>query len=200
MKYYGDINLNNNEMQNMVLGVDTTFPAVAKVGQVVFIHKRVYIAVELVTGTPSWVPLTNELNTYEHSELVPQTTWTIPHNLNSTMPMVQVYNAAHQVILPDEITVMDNNTVDVTFNVAQAGRAVVFHGTVNGADPQATAYVHYQTSSSDTWVIPHELGYYPIVRIFVGNEEILPVSVIHDSLFQTTISFSTPYVGNARLV
>lgn len=199
MKYYGHINLNDNEMQNMVLAVNNSFPANPKVGHVVFVDKRVYIAVELVSGTPTWVPLTNSLDTYEHTNAA-SASWTITHNLNSTMPMVQIYDANRQVIIPDTISIVDANTVTVTFSGAQAGRAVVFHGTVNGADPQATAFSYTQTNGATTWIIPHELGYYPVVRVFIGSEEILPQSVIHDSLFQTTLTFTQAYVGVARLV
>ena len=200
MKYYGDINLNENEMQNMVLGIDNSFPATPKAGRVVFVNKRVYIAAELVSGTPTWIPLTNELDTYIHTQNSGAVTWSITHNLNTTIPLVQIYDAAHKVIIPDSIEVISNNVVNVTFTVAQSGRAVVFHGSVNGADKQEFAYTHYQSNGSSTWVIKHELGYYPVTRVFVGSEEIQPVSVVHDSLYQTTLTFSSALVGYARLV
>lgn len=200
MKYYGNINLNENELQNMVLGIDTAFPATPKVGRVVFANKRVFIAVELVSGTPTWVPLTNELDTYVHSQNSGATTWTITHNLNTTAPLVQIYDNNHTIMIPDVITITDNNTVTVTFATNQAGRAVIFHGSVNGSPKQEFAYTYLQTSSSATWVIPHELGYYPVVRVFVGATEIQPDTIVHDTLFQTTLTFSSAVVGNARLV
>lgn len=200
MKHYGDIDLNNNELQRMVLGIDLAFPANPKMGHVVFKDKRVFIAVELVSGTPTWVPLTNEIDTYIHVQSGGLVTWTITHNLNTTIPLVQIYDADHKLVIPDNVSIIGNNTVEITFITPQSGRAVIFHGSINGAPKQDVAYTHYQASSSVSWVIPHELGYYPAVRVFIGNEEILPDSIVHDTLFQTTITFTQGYVGYARLV
>jgi hypothetical protein len=55
------------------------------------------------------------------------TTWTITHNLNSSDPIVMVYDASSPrlQIFPDDVAITSANVVTVTFNVAQAGRAVV---------------------------------------------------------------------------
>lgn len=60
-----------------------------------------------------------------------QTTWTITHNAGTTNIAVQVYdnfsgvNAAGNVILPDEVTIIDINTTQITFADAQSGTALL---------------------------------------------------------------------------
>lgn len=200
MKFNGHINLQANEIQNMVLGIDTQFPDVPTVGRVVFVNKRVFIAVEVISGTPTWVPLTNELDTVIYTQNAGSVSWVIEHNLNTTTPLVQIYDANHTMVYPDSVEVTSNNSVTVTFITPQSGRAVVFHGSINGTAKQEVAFTHYETSSSSTWVIHHDLGYYPAIRVFSGSAEIQPLTTVHDSLFQSTITFSSPLVGYARLV
>lgn len=55
------------------------------------------------------------------------TTWTIAHNLNSENVIVQAFDENKYVLIPDTIRIVDANTVELTFNTAQAGTArVVF--------------------------------------------------------------------------
>lgn len=200
MDFHGNINLLDNEMQQMVLQAELNFPEIPKVGRIVFKDKRVFICVELLSGVPAWVPLTNEIDSYVHVQPSTSATWTITHNLGTTTPLVQVFDAATQkMVIPEDIEVIDNNTVSVTFGTVMSGRAIVMFGSITGSEKQQFAYTHYQTNLSNTWVIPHNLGYYPIVRAFIGNEEVQPLSVIHDSIFQTTITFSSVQVGVAKL-
>lgn len=201
MKFYGDINLLDNEMQAMVLQMETNFPTVPVVGRIVFKNKRVYICAELPGGIPAWVPLTNEIDTYIHTQSTASTTWTITHNMKTGTPLVQAYDTNQQLIIPDTITIVDNNTVTLTVASAVAGRAIVMYGSITGGTSNETpSYEHYQTTPATTWVIPHGMGYYPIVRVFVGGTEIQPLSIIHDSAFQTTITFSSVTAGYAKLV
>lgn len=201
MKFHGDIDLNDNEMQQMVMQLETNFPINPIAGRMVFKGSRLYICLEVVNGLPTWVPLTSEINTFTHAESPASASWTITHNLQTNTPLVQVYEAGtgHQVI-PDELTVLDTNTVTVTFNTPVEGRATVMHGNITGAESPAIAYEHYQTNTSDTWVIPHGLGYEPIVRVFVGSNEVQPDTIVHDSLIQVTITFSTTQTGYVRLI
>jgi hypothetical protein len=51
-----------------------------------------------------------------------------------------------------------------------------------------------------SWVIPHALGRYPIVRIFIGNQEVQPETITFDTLDQVTVTFTTAQVGQAKLI
>ena len=199
MKHYGNAVFQASSAP--ILNLEVNFPESPTAGMVVFVDKRVWICTELVVGQPTWVPLTNEINSYIHSQVTAATTWTITHNLNTTTPLVQIYDANNRMIIPDNIEPTSNNEVTVTVGNAATGRAIVMFGDISSGTAKPTyAFEYTQTTLSTTWVVPHGLGYFPIVRVFVGGEEILPSSVIHDSIYQTTITFSSAKTGIARLV
>lgn len=200
MKFYGDANLQQNELQNAVLPVETAFPASPKVGQVAFVNSVVYICVSLANSLPVWVPMTREITAYTHNQSSEALTWTIDHGMNTTSVQVQIFDTNNRVIIPDEIEVLDPDSVSVTFGTLFAGRAVVLTGHFDGNVKPTYAYTHYQTESSTSWVINHGLGYNPIVRVFIGNQEVQPLSITHNTVNQTTITFSTAQVGYARLI
>lgn len=62
-----------------------------------------------------------------------------------------------------------------------------------------------EVQTGTEWVITHNLGYYPMIRVYStttdGNDlwekrdELIPLQVIHNSIYQVTIVFSTPETG-----
>ena len=56
-------------------------------------------------------------------QLIPSAVWTIPHNQSNDRVLVQVYETTGEFILPDEITIVDINTVQITFGTAMEGTA-----------------------------------------------------------------------------
>ena len=60
---------------------------------------------------------------YLHDQLIPSTTWSIAHGQATTQLICQIYTGAGELIIPDGIEIIDNNTVHVTFTTAQAGLA-----------------------------------------------------------------------------
>jgi hypothetical protein len=199
MRVLGHINLTQNQLQNAALETLTTFPATPVVGQLAFVNSTVFICVQ-AGALPVWVPLTREITAYTHSQGIAAQTWNVTHNLNTTSVNVQVYDNLNKVLIPDEIETTSPTTAIITFNTAQAGRAVFVSGYYDGNPKPTYAYTHYQSSSSTSWVIAHNLGYNPIVRVFIGNNEVQPLTITHDSINQVTITFTTAQVGYARLV
>lgn len=200
MKFYGNANLQQNELQQAVIQIEPRFPVSPKVGQLAFVNSILYICVSIANSLPVWCPLTRELTLYTHSQTSASTTWTIPHNLNTTGVQVQVFDTSDRVMIPDEITVASANSASVTFNTAISGRAVVLSGHNDGNVKPTYSFIYYQTTSSSTWVVGHNLGREPITRVFIGNQEVQPVSITHDTLNQLTINFNSPYTGIAKLV
>jgi len=201
MEIFGNLDFTNNFAQRMAFEMETSFPTTPVIGRICFVRKRLYICVEIVSGSPAWIPLTNEINTYLHNQTTASATWSIAHNLNTTTPLVQIYDTNQNMVTPSEVTIVDNNNITVTIGTSIVGRAVVMFGNISGLQTSPYAYTHTQTSLSATWVIPHNLGYYPVVRVFLNTgAEIQPLTTVHNSLFQVTITFSMPYVGTARLV
>jgi len=200
MKSFGNINMQQNELQEVALSVESYFPSLPVPGRLVFWQKRLYICVSIDGGLPVWVPLTKEVESFEFTQTVAAKEWVINHNLHTTLPTVQVYGADQRLVIPDEIEIISDDQVKVYFGAPVSGRAAVLIGATMGTPRPMYSYEHAQTNPSATWVIPHNLGYHPVVRIFIGNEEVQPQSIVHDSNFQVTVTFTQPYVGNARLI
>ena len=178
-----------------------------KQGRLAFFSGRAWIATEIISGVVTWVPITNEITSYVHTQDVANSTWTIDHNLYSGTPVVAVYDDAGYQLIPNEVQPTTINQVVISFGVAMTGRAVILSGDIDGVNksdnPQQFSFMHTQSTAATTWVITHALGYYPIVRVFTNDtppNEILPQGVTHNSTMQLTITFSSARAGTARLV
>lgn len=190
-----------NQLQNVAFELVANFPAVPVVGQLVFKDKILYICAEITSGLPAWIPLTNEINTYIHAQGEASATWTVSHGLNSTTPLVQVYQASDgHMVIPGDIVPIDNNNLTISFGVPVDGRAVVMIGQVDGTARPNYSYTFDQTSPSDTWTINHMLGYNPIVRVFIGQEEVQPATITFPTINQVVVTFTSAYVGVAKLI
>lgn len=200
MKIHGEINLQQNNLRNAVIPLDISFPASPVPGQVVFKDRILYICAEINAGTPIWIPLTNQITSYTHLQSAQSATWNITHNLNTTHVIVTVYDLNNRVVMANEVEVNNSSSVTVSFAAAMAGKAVVLTGHFDGMAMPTYSYEHYQTNPSNTWIIPHMLGRNPIVRVFVGNQEIQPATITFDSLDQVTLTFNSPFVGQAKLI
>jgi len=56
-----------------------------------------------------------------YEQLIPSDFWVIPHNCDSDQLIVQVYDITGMFILPDEIEIVNTNTVHIRFNVPIQG-------------------------------------------------------------------------------
>ena len=200
MKFYGDAHLQQNYLKEAVIPLDTTFPVVPVVGQIVFKDRILYICVDIQGGLPYWVPLTNEITAYTHIQSTDAAVWTVNHTLNTAHVSVTVYDTSNRVVIPGEVTVTSPSQVVVNFGTPAQGKVVVITGTFDGQTKPTYAFEFYQTNPSVTWTIPHGLGRYPIVRVFVGNQEVQPDTVTFNSLDVVTLTFTTPQVGQAKLI
>jgi len=200
MKFYGHVNLLQNEIQAATLQTENEFPVSPTVGRVAFVNQVVYICADIQEGIPVWVPLTNEIGTYVHVQDVAASTWTITHPLNTSFVLCQTFDGNNAMFIPNEINIINATTVEVICGVAAAGRAVLVAGSLDGARKPLYALEYTQASPQSNWVINHNLGYAPIVRIFIGQAEVQPASIVHNSMNQVTISFLTPQIGVAKLI
>ena len=106
----------------------------------------------------------------------------------------------NRMVIPGEIEVTSDSQIQISFASAFAGTAVIIGGTQEGTSAPTYAYEFFQTEPSSSWVITHSLGRYPIVRVFIGNQEVQPASVTFNSLNQLTLTFTQAYVGQAKLI
>lgn len=198
MKALGNIDLQNNMLLNPVLKQVENFPEQPKVGHFIFKGQRVMICIEVEEGLPVWAPLTAPLNTYIHDQPVASTTWTIPHDLNSSHVIVQVVGTDGRHVIPDEVQCNFNETI-ITFSTNQAGRAVLMIGNKDGV-PRDMHSFEQDFVEQTSWVVSHMLGYNPLVRVFVGNQEVQPLSIVHNDLNTATVTFTNPQSGYVRCV
>ena len=179
--------------------VATDFPANPTVGELVLKNKHLMICVDVVDGLPYWVNLVNELTMYRHDQTVPALEWTIDHNLNSNFPIVQVYDASGNQVIPDNINCSNVNRVTVTFNMPVAGVASITVGDTLGITRPNLAYTE-SFSNKTTWVVNHNLGFNPSITVIVNDYVVQPESIVHNSLLQSTITFTAPTSGSVRCV
>lgn len=75
-------------------------------------------------------------------------------------------------------------------------------GDVGPQGPPGTGdlfYEHTQSSTSDTWVIVHNLAKRPSVTVVDSAETIIVGEVQYDSMNQITLRFTTPITGKAYI-
>lgn len=176
------------------------FPIDPNVGEVIFKNKTLYICVDIGNNIPVWIPMTQTISAYNYVQNPASDTWIINHNLNTGHPVVTVYDNNGKQIVPDEVELTSNNTVTVFFNIPVSGKAAVITGNLEGSQRPEYVFEYIQTNSSTTWNITHGLNKYPVIRVFIGNNEVQPVSITHNSLNEVTITFTDPQVGIVRFV
>jgi hypothetical protein len=60
-------------------------------------------------------------------------------------------------------------------------------------------YTHEQAVASDTWVIPHFLGYFPAVTVIDSAGDEVEGAITYTNQNTVTITFSAPFTGTAYL-
>lgn len=71
--------------------------------------------------------------------------------------------------------------------------------TINFVIPTGGAYTHNQGTSSSTWTINHNLGYYPSVTVVDNGDNVVIGDVSYISTNQVSVSFSASFGGKAYL-
>lgn len=177
------------------------FSANPSEGEIAFDDQdRVCICVRIAGGLPFWIPLTQSLNTVRFDQETPALEWTINHGLGTNLVTIQVYDADGKWILPQDVDCSQKDTALIVFPVPISGSAVLMYGDeLLGGTKLPTAFTQEFTDST-TWIVSHGLGYYPAITCIVDNYIVQPLSVVNDSLMQTTITFSAPQTGTVRCV
>lgn len=68
---------------------------------------------------------TGNVNGYEHVQSVAAQTWVVSHGGNTFRIQVTVYDADWEMLIPNSVKVVDNNTAIITFAAPISGRAMV---------------------------------------------------------------------------
>ena len=194
MKSYGNLDMQNNLLKNVVLEELDDFPAVPKVGSFALIQKRLMVCLEFQGLVPLWFPLGSEINTHTHTQDDDEAIWTINHDLGSSTVLVQAYDINNKVIIADDIDLSLKDTAVITFAVPIKGRAIIMLGNITGV-PKPEVRFDQSFTLNATWVVNHGLGYEPVIQCLKDGLQIQPASVVHNSTTTATITFSEPTSG-----
>lgn len=198
MRHNGHINLQQNFLKNVSFEPVENFPEEPVVGSFIFKDKRVMICVELDEGLPFWLPLTAQRNTFIYSQPTPSATWVIDHDLNTSNTIINLIGADGKHFNADEITQTFNQTT-ITMIEPMAGKAILVNGQEDGYDRPVEGFtMTFEDATSVT--VNHLMGEEPIIRVFIENQEVQPLSIVHNSENQATVTFSTPRSGKIRCV
>lgn len=197
MKVVGTLDLTFGSLKNFTFDSASEWPETPQVGMTIFMEKRLMLCVS-IEDLPVWVPLTQQMTMYRHKQPSASSRWEIAHNMNTATPIVQCYDELGEVIQPSSIKADDANNIIVLFPEAVAGTAVLLSGIENGLPTPTIAFTAAFTDQA-TWVVTHNLGYNPAVRIYQGSKEVQPKSIVHDSTSQLTITFDNPETGSVVL-
>ncbi len=100
-----------------------------------------------------------------------------------------------------DVTLDAASLVDVALDAGEDVTAEL--GTLQGPPgPQGAAqstYVHQQAVPSAIWTIDHGLGFWPDVIVYDSSGREAEGAVLNPTLNRTTITFSAPFAGTARL-
>lgn len=96
------------------------------------------------------------------------------------------------------------NTLSIGTVTSGTTPAVTISGTsptqtLNFVLPTGGIYTHNQGSSSSTWTITHNLGYFPSVTVVDNGNNVVIGDVSYISANQVSISFSASFGGKAYL-
>ena len=83
----------------------------------------------LSTGTGS---------SYVHTQSSGDVVWTVNHSFNFDYPSVTVYNSDEEIVIPNKIVSIDEDTTQITFTTSQSGYATITKG---GGLLSGSAYV-----------------------------------------------------------
>lgn len=92
-----------------------------------------------------------------------------------------------------------NSEIVVRVTPPGAPNITVNEITVGGINQPSVAYHHTQGTSSATWVINHQLGWYPNVTIQDSGGSIVEGEITYTSVNSLTVTFTGAFSGNAYL-
>lgn len=152
---------------------------------------------------------------FQFTQATGSSTWTVNHNLNTSTPLVDVYDSTYNQLIPASVSSISANTTQITFSTAQAGYAIISKG--SGISSQVAVSASFATTASyassvginfeqvtpsNTWTIVHNLNNkHPLVQIYDSSDAtIIPQSIVGTNTSTVTVTFSTAINGYARVI
>lgn len=105
------------------LDAKENFPENPSIGTMVLKGTAIYAYIA-IGGMETWYPFANRTNSYVHVQGLPNTTWTINHQLHTTDVWVQVKDSNGRIVNAT-VTATNEDTVTINFTTAITGTAVI---------------------------------------------------------------------------
>lgn len=96
---------------------------------------------------------------------------------------------------PPNILSVGTVTTDIAAAVTITGVAPA--QTINFVLPVAGQYIHTQSISASTWIVTHDLGFFPAVSVIDSGGSVVEGDVSYISVNQVSIAFSSSFGGKA---
>ena len=129
---------------------------------------------------------------------------TIVHSFNSKNVSVNVYDENDILIIPQQVTLLDNNNVKIDFGGNTTGFAVLAKGghLVSGSVPvpQLSTVTDSFTSSTSHTVTHNFNTKDVIVSVYEGDDLIIPDSITTDDVDNVTVTFPEAVTGRVVVV
>ena len=105
------------------LDAKESFPENPTIGTMVLKGTAIYAYIT-IGGMETWYPFANRTNSYVHVQGLPNTTWTINHQLHTTDVWLQIKDSNGKIVMAT-VTTVDSDTVRIDFTTAITGTAVI---------------------------------------------------------------------------
>lgn len=99
-----------------------------------------------------------------------------------------------------EVSTLDATTLELSAPTLPAIIELVTPGPQGPPGADLATFTYYQASPSNSWVINHNLGYKPAVTILNTGSQEIEGDIVHTSINQVLVGFTTPTAGLARLI
>lgn len=103
-----------------------------------------------------------------------------------------IQGAGGGVSLQDVQDAIQNAALNSTDDLPEGAENLYF-------TPSRVAYVHTQGTSSSSWVITHNLNFYPNITVKDSAGSIVEGEIVYDSANQVTLNFQAAFSGLAYL-
>ena len=160
------------------------------------VGNNAYGILGFIAGTP---PLNIVSEVEYEEEFINQTNISFSHNLGDRYPIVTVYDNLNTIIIPNSITSIDANTINIQFASATSGTVDIVGSTYIGQAPATSLVQKYTTTfvGQTTVLINHNLNdNFPSVVVYDLNYNVMypdVVQIVDADTIQLT--FSTAQSG-----
>ena len=123
---------------------------------------------------------------------------TITHNLAGSAIFVTTYDSSYNEILPESVSIVDDNNINLTFAATSSGNVVITGGPIDATDADiATTYTEAISGSSSYTVIHNLNAEWPLVQVYnsASRAQFVPQSIVSVDASSVNITFSTPFNG-----